>query len=165
MTAKPKLTRNQALVMATLNASDEPLSAYTILDRLRDDGFRAPLQVYRALDRLLDTGLVHRLDSLKAFVPCAHPHDHAENATIAFGICERCARVWEFSDATVEERLGAWAKAEGFAPKRTSIEINGLCAECNAKAAATDPEARTGAGQATGETFRHTAGDAHGPVA
>ena len=134
MTAKPKLTRNQALVMATLDASDEPLSAYTILDRLRDDGFRAPLQVYRALDRLLDTGRVHRLDSLKAFVPCSHPHDHAENATIAFGICERCARVWEFSDAAVEERLRAWATAEGFVPKRTSIEINGLCAECIAKA-------------------------------
>ena len=141
MTAKPKLTRNQALVMATLNASDEPLSAYTILDRLRDEGFRAPLQVYRALDRLLDTGLVHRLDSLKAFVPCAHPHDHAENATIAFGICEQCARVWEFSDAAVEERLGAWAKGEGFVPKRTSIEINGVCAECCA--------AETGASPAT----------------
>ncbi|KKN83497.1 hypothetical protein LCGC14_0299150 [marine sediment metagenome] len=130
MIAAPKLTRNQSLVFDALKAADEPLSAYTILDRLRDDGFRAPLQVYRALDTLLDRGLVHRLDSLKAFVPCAHPHDHHESATIAFGICGRCARVWEFSDAVVEERLRGWAKGEGFCPQRTAIEISGLCADC-----------------------------------
>ena len=98
------------------------------------------------LDRLLDTGLVHRLDSLKAFVPCAHPHDHAENATIAFGICEKCARVWEFSDARVEERLDAWAKDEGFAAKRTSIEINGVCAECRAATAEVAVAARRSRG-------------------
>lgn len=130
MTAAPKLTRNQTLVLDALKAAEEPLSAYTILDRLRDEGFRAPLQVYRALDTLLDRGVVHRLDSLKAFVPCAHPHDHHESATIAFGICEQCARVWEFSDAVVEVRLRGWAKAEGFCPRRTSIEINGLCSDC-----------------------------------
>ena len=44
------LTRNQALVLDTLTRADAPLSAYTILDQLRDDGFRAPPQVYRALD-------------------------------------------------------------------------------------------------------------------
>ncbi|WP_102959966.1 Fur family transcriptional regulator [Mangrovicella endophytica] len=135
MSGAAKLTRNQQLVLDTLSGAEEPLSAYTILDRLRDEGFRAPLQVYRALDRLLEVGLVHRLDSLKAFVACATPHHHHEAATIAFGICERCSRVWEFSDAVVEERLKAWAKTEGFMPSRTSVEISGICACCAAEAA------------------------------
>lgn len=40
--ATSELTKNQALVMGALSQSDSPLSAYTILDQLRDDGFRAP---------------------------------------------------------------------------------------------------------------------------
>ena len=49
------LTRNQELVLGTLAHSDAPLSAYDILDRLRDDGLRAPLQVYRALEKLTES--------------------------------------------------------------------------------------------------------------
>jgi len=45
-----KLTRNQSLVLSVLQSSDQLLSAYRILDRLRDEGFKAPLQVYRALE-------------------------------------------------------------------------------------------------------------------
>jgi Fur family zinc uptake transcriptional regulator len=39
------LTKNQTLVIETLLAADGPLSAYSILDQLRDHGFRAPPQV------------------------------------------------------------------------------------------------------------------------
>lgn len=42
-----KLTKNQSLVLRVLQSSDQPLSAYTILDRLRSDGLKAPLQVSR----------------------------------------------------------------------------------------------------------------------
>lgn len=141
MTDQRPLTRNQALVLETLTACEEPLSAYAILDRLRGEGFRAPLQVYRALDKLLQTGLVHRLDSLKAFVACAHPHEHGGEATVAFAICENCARVWEFSDSTIEDRFEAWAKAENFLTRATTIEISGLCAACREAAGASEPAA------------------------
>lgn len=130
MTARPTLTRNQTLVLQTLTAALEPLSAYAILDRLRGDGFRAPLQVYRALDKLLETGLVHRLDSLKAFVACSHPHEHGGEDMVAFAICESCGRVWEFSDSKIEDRFSAWAEAEDFLTKTTTLEISGLCATC-----------------------------------
>ena len=39
------LTKNQSLVMNALSNAHQPLSAYMILDKLRDEGFRAPLQV------------------------------------------------------------------------------------------------------------------------
>ncbi len=123
------LTRNQSLVLDALTRADGPLSAYTILDRLREDGFRAPLQVYRALDKLLAAGLVHRLETLNAFVACAHPHCHAQGL-IAFAICEDCGQVDEFSDEVVRERLGAWSAAKGFKAEKTMIEIRGHCAAC-----------------------------------
>ncbi len=125
------LTRNQTLVLDTLAKADGQLSAYTILDRLRGDGFRAPLQVYRALEKLLGFGLVHRLESLNAFVACAHPHCHA-HGLIAFAICEDCGQVDEFSDAVVRERLGAWSAENGFKAEKTTIEIRGHCVNCAA---------------------------------
>jgi Fur family zinc uptake transcriptional regulator len=125
------LTRNQTLVLDTLTAAEGPLSAYTILDRLRGKGLRAPLQVYRALEKLLDFGLVHRLESLNAFVACAHPHCHAQGL-IAFAICEDCGQVDEFSDQVVRDRLSSWSADNGFKAEKTTIEIRGHCAACQA---------------------------------
>ncbi len=124
------LTKNQSLVFDALSDAQTPLSAYTILDRLRDEGFRAPLQVYRALEKLLDIGLVHRLESLNAFVACSHARCHA-SGLIAFAICELCGQVSEFSDAAISKRLGQWADKNSFAVEKTVIEIRGACAICN----------------------------------
>jgi Fur family zinc uptake transcriptional regulator len=126
-----ELTRNQALVMSALTGSDGPLSAYTILDQLRDHGFRAPLQVYRALDKLVEFGLVHRLESLNAFVACRHPGcDSLE--TIAFMICERCKQVNEISDHSLAKRLKFLATEAGFALKKSAVELRGVCSACQA---------------------------------
>ena len=125
------LTRNQALVLTTLNNADAPLSAYDILDRLRDEGLRAPLQVYRALEKLIEHGLAHRLESLNAFVCCANAEKHARTGgTAAFAICENCRKVDEFSDEVVEVRLAEWASEHGFTPTRTTIELRGRCRDC-----------------------------------
>jgi len=130
MTALPQdLTRNQGLVLDALNHATEPLSAYDLLDRLREDGLRAPLQVYRALDKLVEKGLAHRLESLNAFVACTDTHCH-RSGTIAFAICEACGRVDEFADDVVRERLARWAAETGFRPTRTTIELRGRCAAC-----------------------------------
>jgi Fur family transcriptional regulator, zinc uptake regulator len=130
MTDAVALTRNQTLVHETLRHAEAPLSAYTILDRLRDDGFRAPLQVYRALDKLTGLGLVHRLESLNAFVACAGAHRHDDHGLMAFAICERCGQVEEFADPVVCERLEGWAKDNAFRADKSIIEIRGECAAC-----------------------------------
>ncbi|MEX0954853.1 MAG: Fur family transcriptional regulator [Dehalococcoidia bacterium] len=129
-TQTSELTRNQALVHETLSRAEGPLSAYTILDRLRDDGFRAPLQVYRALEKLTGLGLVHRLESINAFVACAGAHRHDDHDLIAFAICERCGQVEEFADPDVFARLEGWAADNKFRVDKTTIEIRGKCAAC-----------------------------------
>jgi len=125
------LTKNQTLVMGALADATGPLSAYTILDQLRDDGFRAPLQVYRALDKLLEFGLIHRLETLNAFVACRHPGCEAHE-TIAFMICESCEKVSEITDDAVTKRLKTLATNEQFTLKQTTIEIRGTCNLCKA---------------------------------
>lgn len=126
-----QLTRNQTLVLGALSGAEAPLSAYTILDKLRDDGFRAPLQVYRALEKLQDMGLVHRLESINAFVACAHPDQGCcTHGLTAFTICESCGKVTEFHDHMIEERLAAFSRDRNFKPGKTTIEIRGQCEGC-----------------------------------
>jgi Fur family zinc uptake transcriptional regulator len=134
MAERDALTRNQLCVLERLEATAGPLSAYTLLDQLRDNGFRAPLQVYRALDTLIKGGFVHRLESLNAFVACAEPHDH-DHAMTAFAICDRCGQVAELSDHDVGEQLSRWVRSTGFAAKKAVIEFRGTCAKCLAGAA------------------------------
>lgn len=127
----PDLTKNQSLVFGALSKADGPMTAYAILDELREEGFRAPLQVYRALEKLLDFGLVHRLESLNAFVACSHPGCSGHEA-VAFAICETCGNVIEFMPDAALGDLSNWATSSGFRPNKTTIELRGACKGCNA---------------------------------
>ncbi|MHA7773275.1 Fur family transcriptional regulator [Roseibium sp. M-1] len=125
-----ELTKNQELVFGSLSRAGGPLTAYAILDLLRDNGFRAPLQVYRALDKLVEYGLVHRLESLNAFVACSHKGCSGHGAA-AFAICEQCGDVSEFTPDKAIALLKEWTKAEGFNLSRTTIELRGTCRQCS----------------------------------
>ena len=125
----PTLTRHQTLVLNALQRAKEPTSAYALLEQLRDEGIKAPPQVYRALDKLVSCGLAHKLDSLNAFVACAHPHEHA-HGLIAFAICGRCGSVQEFSDQTIEQHLKDLSQAHAFRMESTIVEIRGTCGNC-----------------------------------
>jgi Fur family transcriptional regulator, zinc uptake regulator len=123
------LTRNQQLVYDAMQHANEPLSAYTLLDKLRGDGLKAPLQIYRALDKLVEHGLVHRLETLNAFVACQHTHAH-EDAPTVFMICKTCGTVAECSNTCLDGDLKQLALGNGFRVEKTSIELRGKCAKC-----------------------------------
>src|SRR3546814_20780957 len=74
-----RMTNNQSLVLEVLRTEGRAMTAYQILDVLREHGLRAPVQVYRALESLLEREEAHRLASPKAFVACRHrAHGHPE---------------------------------------------------------------------------------------
>lgn len=116
----------------------KPLSAYEILDRLRLKGVRSPPTVYRALKTLEARGLIHRIQSLNAFVACAAgcaqegkgTHTHKEDHLSAFAICRSCGKVEEFSAPALDQALSKAIK--GFLPtmERQSVEVTGLCPKC-----------------------------------
>lgn len=116
-------------VLEALLSSHRPLGAYDVIERLAGRVARpAPITVYRALDFLMENGLVHRIESRNAFLACAHNHD--SSATVAFLICERCGAVGEVAASNVTQPLIEGARASGFAPKMTVVEITGICANC-----------------------------------
>tara|TARA_X000000950_G_C13423775_1_gene461149 strand:+ start:133 stop:531 length:399 start_codon:yes stop_codon:yes gene_type:complete len=129
MKIKAELSNNQRLVMGVLEKEPHPMSAYMILDQLRDSGFRAPLQVYRALEKLIGMGRVHRLESLNAFIACSHMSCEKGGAT-AFVICDRCENVQEVCDESVSLFLAGLSQKAKFRASKSSIELHGVCDAC-----------------------------------
>jgi len=121
------LNDTQKRVHRILTASQNPLSAYEVLDKMRARGAVTPPTVYRCLDKLIEKGLAHRLESLNAYVACKHPHHHD---MAAFAICETCGLVTEFTDGQISERLVQWSDGHAFSPKKVTVEIRGICEAC-----------------------------------
>ncbi|MEA2920756.1 MAG: Fur family transcriptional regulator, zinc uptake regulator [Bradyrhizobium sp.] len=124
-----KFTPIRRQVLQALLSSHRPLGAYEVIDELAKTMPRpAPITVYRALDFLMENGLVHRIESRNAYLACAHDHDAA--SLVAFFICEVCGSVGEIPAASVAQSLNAAARATGFAPKLSVVEITGTCGHC-----------------------------------
>ncbi|WP_455478087.1 Fur family transcriptional regulator [Bartonella sp. B10] len=127
-----KLTRNQILVLNTLKNAQGPLSAYAILDCLREEGFRAPLQVYRALEKLVQLKCIHRLESENAFMACSHPENCQHELTI-FTICDNCGKVDEIQNKIIVHSVKQMVKGVNFQAHRSTVEVRGICEKCTAE--------------------------------
>lgn len=127
-----QLTELRRLVLRLILEAEGPLTAYQLLDRLRDVRKGAvPPTVYRALDFLMDRGLVHRLERLNAYVPCVDA-DHRHHAA-QFLICKNCGTVAEIEDRSVSRALARAAQRQGFHAESAVVELAGLCADCSAR--------------------------------
>lgn len=104
------------------------LKAYDLLDLLaRDHASARPPTVYRALDFLIDQGLVHRIESLNAYVACPCP-EHTHRFQLL--ICRECGYVKELHLDDVNDQLTVQARTLGFQVQRQTIELLGLCRKC-----------------------------------
>ncbi|RMF07682.1 MAG: transcriptional repressor [Alphaproteobacteria bacterium] len=129
-----RLTALRRRVLELVWQSHKPVTAYDLLDRLRTEKRNAaPPTVYRALDFLREQGLVHRLDSLNAFLGCNHP-DRAHRG--GFLICTACHAVEEIRESgQLRQAIGEEASARGFEITSSMVEILGLCAQCRQRRA------------------------------
>ncbi|MFQ5934863.1 MAG: Fur family transcriptional regulator [Acidiferrobacterales bacterium] len=109
-----------------------PVKAYDVLDKLRHEGRNAaPPTVYRTLDFLIQAGLVHRIESLNAYVGCGGPGTPHVGQ---FLICRRCRAVAEIDAPVIANALNNAARRAGFAAEGQTVEIKGLCSECGGAA-------------------------------
>lgn len=123
-----RLTTLRRRVLELIWSSHAPVGAYDLLRRLsRERETAAPPTVYRALDFLLDHGLIHRIESLNAFVGCAAP---VEAHSGQFLICRRCGAAAELDDPRVRRAIAHGARELRFTVESDTVEIRGLCAAC-----------------------------------
>ena len=122
------LTPIRKRVLEIVWRQHEPIGAYEILAELAKDGdTRAPQTVYRALEFLQEAGLVHRLDTLNAFLGCDRPEDVHSGQ---FLVCSRCRRVAEIEDSVLNRTLKERARSLGFRLDASPVEIKAICTQC-----------------------------------
>ena len=125
-----RLTRLRRRVLELIWSSHEPVKAYDLLEKLREEhAGSAPPTVYRALDFLQAQGLVHRISSLNAYVGCGRAD---QNHLSQFMICHDCGTVAEMDDAEIRQLLAEKARNLGFHIEHETIEISGRCPSCSA---------------------------------
>jgi len=126
-----RLTKLRRRVLELVWSSHEPVKAYDILDILRDEhSGSAPPTVYRALEFLQDEGMVHKIESLNAYVGCGAPdHNHASQ----FFICQSCGAAAEMNDTEIRNLITDKAADMGFKIDKEIIEVKGVCSQCSDK--------------------------------
>ncbi|WP_407275499.1 Fur family transcriptional regulator [Halothiobacillus sp. DCM-1] len=124
-----RLTPMRRAVLAEIWADHDASKAYDLIDRLSRPGHSIkPPTVYRALDFLLAHGLIHRIESLNAFIGCHHPQTPHQAILL---ICDHCGEIEEQSSEPLNEQLKTIAQAAEFTPTRQSIELRGTCRHCS----------------------------------
>lgn len=123
-----RLTELRRQVLSLILEADGPVTAYQLLDRLKETRKGAvPPTVYRALDFLLAQRLIHKVERLNAFIACSESgHLHPAQ----FLICGECGAVTEIEDRAAAAALEHAAEQQGFHARSTVVEIEGTCAAC-----------------------------------
>jgi Fur family zinc uptake transcriptional regulator len=145
------LNAKEQLIANLLREVPRPWKAYELIKLLSGpQGVTSPPTVYRALDRLVRCGLAHRLESLNAYVTCAHDCS-SRHRNVVFAICETCGSVAEYDNPEVVERLMLGAHSARFAVRQMTLEVRGQCAKCGAITAPNRSDGDTNAITSPGE--------------
>jgi Fur family transcriptional regulator, zinc uptake regulator len=124
-----RLTPLRRRALELIWSSHRAVKAYELLEGLGRVGRRAmPPTVYRALDFLMQHGLVHRIDSLNAFIGCACPGKrHAAHLLI----CTGCGTVAEIASGAIDRAIQTAARDAHFRIERETVEVQGVCRQCH----------------------------------
>lgn len=125
-----RLTPLRRAILALILARQGVVTAYDLLADLQAQRGKAdPPTVYRALAFLVAQGLIHRVETLNAYVVCCQlGHTHAS----VLLLCERCQSIAELSAEAELNGLFAAAQGCAFQPRRQEVLLTGLCQACAA---------------------------------
>jgi len=109
--------------------TDDHFTVDDLIDRIRERGHRVSrASVYRTLALLCEGGFVESREFQRGMLMYElmdgqHHHDHL--------ICERCEKIVEFENDSIEQLQEAEAAKHGFTLSRHSLRLYGICADCN----------------------------------
>lgn len=133
-----KLTPLREQVLMLIWQSHKPLGAYDIIDMLATVSNRriAPPTVYRTLEFLLELGVIHRINSLNAYIGCPTPNTEHPGY---FLICKQCHTVNESNDEKLLQQITRLGHDANFQIQKQWLEVLGLCQHCQTQQSATPP--------------------------
>lgn len=123
-----QLTPIRHQVLELIWESHKAVKAYELLDRIKPlQPAAKPATIYRALDFLIEQGLIHRVESLNAFIGCSCSGYQHEQLLL---ICKNCQEVEERPAGDVMNALAREIKQAHFIVHSKAIEVHGICAKC-----------------------------------
>ncbi len=124
-----KFTIQREVILETLYNSDEhltPEALHQLIQKENPDLKTGIATVYRTLSRLEDSNIVTSLSfgaqGKKYELGAKDHHDHM--------ICTKCGDITEFVDEEIENRQHSIAKEHNFKMQDHSMQIYGLCQNC-----------------------------------
>ena len=131
-----KYTIQREVILETLYKSDEHLTPEALHQLIKEkfpDLKTGIATVYRTLSLLEDSEMVTSLSfgsqGKKYELGAKEHHDHM--------ICTRCGKITEFVDEEIERRQHAIADSLGFKMSDHSMQIYGICKDCQTSEAIT----------------------------
>lgn len=122
-----RLTAIRKQVLELLLRHEGGVKAYQLLEEMKAVHEPAtPPTVYRALEFLQEAGLVHRLDSLNAYVAC-HIDQHQHGLLL---VCPHCHAVREIDDPDICHLLADRVRLAGYQLDGDCLEIKAVCGLC-----------------------------------
>ncbi len=124
-----RLTAIRRRILELICSSHKAIGAYELLDLFREEDSKAkPVTIYRALDFLMEVGLVHKIESLNAFIGCLQAETKHQSVIL---ICDNCKNAYELDAASVYQTIFKMSKKVRFTPISLTIELHGLCFSCS----------------------------------
>jgi Fur family transcriptional regulator, zinc uptake regulator len=127
-----RMTAPRLRTLELILSQNAPVKAYDVIERFHPNGAAKPPTVYRSLSFLEEMGLIHRIESLNAFVAChdqAHGDKSVKSHMAAFLLCECCGQSEEV--ALQLDAIDQKADLSGFSVKHITLEARGLCRNCH----------------------------------
>lgn len=125
-----KFTIQREVILETLYNSDEHLTPellHNLIQEKHSDLKTGIATIYRTLALLEESNMVTSLSfgasGKKYELGAKDHHDHM--------ICTKCGNITEFVDEQIEERQHKIAKELGFTMTDHSMQIYGICKNCN----------------------------------
>ena len=123
-----RLTAIRRRILELICSSHKAIGAYELLDLFREEDLKAkPITIYRALDFLMEAGLVHKVESLNAFIGCLQAETTHQTVIL---ICDECKNAYELEASPVFQTIFEMSKEVKFTPKFLTMELHGLCYLC-----------------------------------
>lgn len=120
-----RFTAQRQRVFEILWQSHKAMTAAEVMAEMEN---KQPPITYRALDFLKEVGLIHHVASLNAFIGCVCAKDEGHIGQLL--ICTECKLVQELEPKEAMQSLNKTAQKVGFQPRKTYVEMLGLCADC-----------------------------------
>ncbi len=129
--SKIRLTPLRLHILELIYNNETAIGAYELLRELRKTKVNAEaMSVYRVLEFLVEHHLVHRVESLNAYIPCSHAHEEKHHHSQLL-LCKKCGDSTEVADHHLLQAIKDCLKNQGFSFEHGITEIRGLCYKCS----------------------------------